>query len=190
LNKAGQLPAWTITGPAAGVTISAGNSRVIAVDQEVTAYLSGLTIQSGSQENGAGLEVLGTANVTNCTFSGIVASSASAIEVSGGTLAVSHSTITGWFIGIHVVAGATATITSSTITGNSSAGVFIEGDSNHSVIGDGSGGSGAGNTITFNGQGVVVGQNLIDSSSQNSILGNSIYGRPGGLARRAGRGCP
>ncbi len=63
----------TITGPAAGVTISAGgNSRVFQVDSGVTASLSGLTITDGSTSTGygGGLENDGTVTLTNCTVSG------------------------------------------------------------------------------------------------------------------------
>ena len=63
----------TITGPAAGVTISGGGtSRVFQVGQvgrHVTAALSGLTITGGSAAGtaGGGLENLGTATLTDCT---------------------------------------------------------------------------------------------------------------------------
>jgi hypothetical protein len=69
----------TITGPAAGVTVSGGGlSRVFLVDASVTASLSGLTITGGhTTVNGAGVVgagagVLnqGTATLTNCTISG------------------------------------------------------------------------------------------------------------------------
>ena len=62
----------TITGPAAGVTISGGgNSRVFQVDSGVTASISGLTISGGSAAgNGGGLANYGTATLTDCTISG------------------------------------------------------------------------------------------------------------------------
>ena len=45
----------TITGPKAGVTVSAGrHSRVFQVDGGVTASISGLTITGGNVFNGAG----------------------------------------------------------------------------------------------------------------------------------------
>jgi Right handed beta helix region len=119
LNKIGGIPTWTILGPGADkLTISGGNHRVFQVDKNVTAYFSGLTIKSDLQQNGAGLEVLGTANVVNCTFAGIVPSFGGAIEVSGGTLTANHDIITGWFIGIQVSDNSTATITTSTLSGN------------------------------------------------------------------------
>ncbi len=68
--------AETITGPAAGVTISGGGlSRVFEVDNLVTASLSGLTISGGNASStqygyGGGLFNYGTATLTNCTVSG------------------------------------------------------------------------------------------------------------------------
>ena len=47
----------TITGPAAGVTVSGGGaSRVFQVDAGVTASISGLTITGGNADNGGGLD--------------------------------------------------------------------------------------------------------------------------------------
>ena len=63
----------TITGPAAGVTISGGGkSRVFQVDSGVTASMSGLTISGGSTSgcDGGGLYNEGTAKLTDCTVSG------------------------------------------------------------------------------------------------------------------------
>jgi hypothetical protein len=65
----------TITGPAAGTTISGGgNSRVFQVDDGVTASISGLTISGGSASSphgfGGGLANYGTATLTDCTLSG------------------------------------------------------------------------------------------------------------------------
>ena len=62
----------TITGPAAGVTISGGrDSRVFQVDPGVTASISGLTISGGSTSSGygGGLANYGTATLTGCTLS-------------------------------------------------------------------------------------------------------------------------
>src|SRR5439155_25705222 len=62
----------TITGPAAGVTISGNNtSRVFAIDTGVSAALSGLTITGGSTgTQGGGLDNSGTTTLTNCTIMG------------------------------------------------------------------------------------------------------------------------
>lgn len=50
----------TITGPAAGVTIGGGNSRVFQVDSGVAASISGLTISGGSTSSGGGVANYGT----------------------------------------------------------------------------------------------------------------------------------
>ena len=63
----------TITGPAAGVTVSGGGaSRVFQVDAGVTASISGLTITGGNAgyDNGGGLFNYGTTTLTDCTVSG------------------------------------------------------------------------------------------------------------------------
>ncbi len=66
--------ATTITGPAAGVTVSGGGlSRVLQVDSLVTASISGLTISggnAGASGNGGGLANFGNTTLSNCTLSG------------------------------------------------------------------------------------------------------------------------
>ena len=105
----------TITGPAAGVTISGGgNSRVFQIDNDVTASLSGLTISDGStlSGNGGGLANYGTATLTGCTLTGNSASAA-----------VSYPTNSGGFGGGVLNAGtANLTLTDCTISGNFSSG--------------------------------------------------------------------
>ena len=66
----------TITGPAAGVTISGNHaSRVFLVNASVTASISGLTISGGTVTGvGGGLDNLGTVTLTNVTLSGNTAS--------------------------------------------------------------------------------------------------------------------
>jgi fibronectin-binding autotransporter adhesin len=59
----------TITGPPAGVTISADRkSGVFDVDSGVTATISGLTISSGQDTNGGGVDNHGSLTLTGCTF--------------------------------------------------------------------------------------------------------------------------
>ena len=90
----------TITGPAAGVTISGGGlSRVFQVDAGVTASISGLTIIGGSPPAKAGgLYDLGSATLTDCTVSG-------------------NSGFNGG--GLFNAGGVTATLTDCTVSGNS-----------------------------------------------------------------------
>ncbi len=121
LELTSTVPIWTITGPEKGVTISGGTSRVFQVDKNVTASFSGLTIASGFKGNAAGLDDLGTAELSNCIFRGVLPSSGVAILVSGGQMVVIDTTITGWLTGIVVDNQGTAAIADSTITGNGSA---------------------------------------------------------------------
>ena len=79
----------TITGPAAGVTVSGGGtSRVFQVDSGVTADLSGLTITGGnaSNDSGGGIYNNGTLTLSNSTLSGN-----SATYGSGGIANYAHS---------------------------------------------------------------------------------------------------
>jgi hypothetical protein len=130
LSKTGTIPTWTITGPAAGVTVSGGGlSRVFQVDAGVTASLSGLTITGGggTADRGGGLLNLGATNLTltNCTVSGNTAST------NGGGLAnygvatlidctVSGNTAGGSGAGLFN-SGGTLTVGNSTITGSTTA---------------------------------------------------------------------
>ena len=70
----------TITGPAAGVTVSGNHaSRVFQVNASVTASISGLTITGGTVTgSGGGLYNKGTVTLTNVTLSGNSASAAAA----------------------------------------------------------------------------------------------------------------
>ncbi len=76
----------TITGPAAGVTVSGGGkSRVFQVDGLVTASISGLTITGGNAGgDGGGLANYGTTTLTNCTVSDNTASNGGGLSNGGG----------------------------------------------------------------------------------------------------------
>ena len=130
------VPIFTITGPAAGVTIAAGGlSGVFQIDKTVTAYISGLTISDAAGATGAALEDLGAATLTHCVFTGVSPSSAAAIEVSGGTLDLTDSDIIGWLTGIQVVTNATAKITGNVISGNGTAIVVGSGSTDSCALG-------------------------------------------------------
>jgi hypothetical protein len=125
----------TITGPAAGLTISGdGNGRVFLVDGGVTASISGLTITGGGVEN------YGTATLNDCTVSGnVFATIGSAPSVSGGgvdntgTATLTDCTVSGNTTacdGGGVNNYGTATLTGCTLSGNYgyfSGGVFNSG---------------------------------------------------------------
>ena len=113
----------TITGPAAGVTVSGNSaSRVFQVDSGVTATFSGLTIADGATRgNGGGLANLGTTTLSDCTVSGNSAGNGGGIS-NHGTLTVTSSTISDNRVtsaggGISTTSG-TATITDSDIADN------------------------------------------------------------------------
>jgi hypothetical protein len=118
--------AETITGPAAGVTISGGGmSGVFIVDNGVTASLTGLTISGGSASYGAGLEVKGTVTVTNCAITGNSARVNGGGVANDGTATLTNCTITGNSAGGDgggVANDGAATLTNCTITGNSAGG--------------------------------------------------------------------
>ncbi len=88
----------TITGPAAGVNISAGGlSRVFQVNKGVTASISGLTMTGGKVSgNGGALDNLGTVTLTKCTISGSTATSSSGGGLfSTGTAYLINCTVSG-----------------------------------------------------------------------------------------------
>src|SRR5258708_6742219 len=93
--------ATTITGPAAGVTVSGGGlSRVFQIDANVTASISGLTISGGKASGlfggiGGGLFNFGTATLTNCTVSGNAARYGGGMANQQGTLALTNCTVSG-----------------------------------------------------------------------------------------------
>ncbi len=103
----------TITGPAAGLTISGGGtSRVFQVDSGVTASIFGVTISDGSVPGaGAGLVNYGTATLTACTLSGNTTPNAGTypygLNASGGAVFNSSA--------------ADLTLTDCTLSGNSGA---------------------------------------------------------------------
>ena len=92
----------TITGPAAGVTISGGGlGRVFQIDAQVTAAISGLTITGGNVDGpGAGVANYdGTLTLTKCTVSG------NSAAYGGG--------------GLYTTDYGTTTLTDSIVSGNS-----------------------------------------------------------------------
>ncbi len=112
----------TITGPAAGVSISGGANRVFQIDSGVTATLSGLTITGGSAAVGGGLYNSGTATLTSCTIANNSASQGGGGLANFGTVSFTNCTISGnsagdWGGGVENYNS--ATLTACTISGNS-----------------------------------------------------------------------
>ncbi len=124
----------TITGPAAGVTISGGGTkRVFQVDGGVTASISGLTISGGSEQNyGGGLGNYGTVTLTDCTISGNAGGGVS----NTGNLTLTDCTLSAnsAFNGSGVWNTGTANLADCTFSGNTSSsrggGVFNSGTAN------------------------------------------------------------
>ena len=125
----------TITGPAAGVTISGGgNSRVFEVDSGVTASLSGLTISGGSwwAGPGGGIANYGTATLTGCTLSGNTAMNGGGVFNSGyANLTLTDCTLSGNYGsggsggGVYNSGKANLNLTDCTLSGNSVNGYFL-----------------------------------------------------------------
>ncbi len=117
----------TITGPAAGVTLSGGGlSRVLQVDAHVSASLAGMTINAGeSASDGGGLDNGSTATVTltDCTISGNSAGDHGGGLYNGGTAQLTDCTISGnsakYGGGLYNSTGGGATLTGCTISSNS-----------------------------------------------------------------------
>jgi hypothetical protein len=115
----------TITGPAAGVTVSGGGlNRVFQVDAGVSASLSGLTITGGkTARNGGGLDNEGgTVTLTDCTLSGNTAGVEGGGLWTSGTTSLIHCSVSGnsasFGGGVETYSGNT-TLTGCTVTGNS-----------------------------------------------------------------------
>ena len=132
----------TITGPAAGVTVSGGgNNRVFQVDGGVTASVSGMTITGGggTADRGGGLLNLGNVTLSNSTISGNKASTSGGGLANYGTATLTNCTISGntagqnggGLLSYDSSGGGTATLTNCTVSGNmaggAGGGLFLKG---------------------------------------------------------------
>ena len=143
----------TITGPAAGVTVSGDRlSRVFQVDAEVTASISGVTITGGSEptHDGGGLYNLGTTTLTDCSVSGNSAAG-------GG--------------GIDNGRGAAITLTNCAISGNSAIGRVSGG-----IVYDGVGGGMCG----FSDSQATLINCIITNNTAGRVSGGNVYAGEGG----------
>ena len=157
----------TITGPAAGLTLSGGNtSGVFQVDAGTTAAISVITITGGSSALGGGILNDGVLTLTNCTISGNSAAQ------SGG----------GLYDGAH----ATATLTNCTISGNSAtqsgggiyAGAHAAATLTNCTI--------SGNSVTSYGGGLYLGASSNSQLTNCTVSGNSSHGGGGGISNELG----
>src|SRR5271157_3382689 len=146
----------TITGPAAGVTVSGGGtSQVFQVDSGVTAEIDGLTVTGG---NGGAISNFGTLTLTNSTLSDNSASvgAGGIYNDNFGTLTLTNSTLSDNSV-IHGAGGidneTTATLTTSTLSDNSAS-------------------DGAGGGISNDGTLTLTNSTLSDNSA---LRGGGIY---------------
>jgi uncharacterized protein (DUF2141 family) len=120
----------TITGPAAGVTISGNNANEgFAIDPGVIVTLSGLTITKCKTDLGAGIRADGKVTVKNCTISG---NDATSNDDGGGMAGIGTVTLINDTIANNIgdglnPRGGTWNIYNCTISGNSSYGGFPAG---------------------------------------------------------------
>ena len=125
----------TITGPAAGVTISGGgSSRVFLVDGGVTASISGLTISGGFNpyfSSGGGLANYGTTTLTGCAIQGN-SDGGGVFNHYGDNLTLTDCTVSG-NTGGGLANEGTVTLTDCTVNGN----VFATIGSDNPVSGGG-----------------------------------------------------
>ena len=120
----------TITGPAAGVTVSGGGlSRVFDIDASVTASISGMTITGGKTPKsytGGGVLNYGMLTLANCTISGNSAGYGAGLWSRGGTTTLTNCTISGNSATVNggglLFVYSTTTLTNGIISGNSAAG--------------------------------------------------------------------
>jgi parallel beta-helix repeat protein len=184
----------TITGPAAGVTVSGGGlSRVFQVDGFVNASISGLTITGGmAADVGGGLLNAGTTALTNCTISGNSARYGGGLYNGGphpfGSVTLTDCTVSGNSAneGGGLFNGGAATLTGCTVSGNSAGqkggGLANFGGTvaltNCTVSGDFAGNSGGG-LYNF---GSVTLTNCTVSGNNATINGGGLYNRFGTVA--------
>ncbi len=109
-----------IDGPSGGVSVNAdGASRVLQVEKDVTATISGLTITGGSVSlTAGGLYNQGTVTLTNCAISGN-----SYGLGNSGTVTLDSCTVSG-NSSVGLANGGTATLDSCTVDDNSDTGVY------------------------------------------------------------------
>jgi hypothetical protein len=183
----------TITGPAAGVTISGGGtSGVFQVNAGVTATLSGLTITDGNSTVGGGVDNAGTVTLTNCTISGnhayeFFVNSGGGGVFNNGTATLTNCTLSGNSaeVGGGVDNFGTATFTNCTLSGNSAS-------TGGGGVNNGGTGTAALTNCTLSGNsaevggGVYIGANAKTTLANCTLSGNSASA--GGGVNNGGAG--
>jgi hypothetical protein len=181
----------TITGPAAGVTVSGGGkSRVFQIDGGVEAAVSGLTITGGSTSGaGGGLDNSGTVTVSNCVFSSNSADlfGGGLANEFGGTAIVSGSSFSGNSAnssGGGLYNFETSTVSNCTFNGNSASdggGILNEPGGKVTV----SGSTFSSNSAIFDGGG-LDNFGTVTVSSSTFTSNSALSGSGGGLINYIG----
>jgi hypothetical protein len=183
----------TITGPAAGVTVS-GGPQVFAVAGLVTASISGLTISGGADYGGVGN--FGTLTLSNCTIShngsaGYFALGGGLVNRGTATLidcTVSDNSVSGVYgasgAGVYNFGQGTLTMTNCTISGNSAYAASASGGglensgtatlTNCTISGNVGGGLSNGGTATL--ANTIVARNDSDVTGAVTSEGNNLIG--------------
>jgi CSLREA domain-containing protein len=149
----------TITGPAAGVTISGNNAtQGFVIDAQVTVTLSMLTITKCKAGLGAGIQADGKVTIKNCTISGNDATSNDdgGGIAGGGTVTLINDTIANNIGDGLNPRGGTWNIFDCTISGNSSYGSYPAGG----IYQQGGSIVNIGNTIVAGNTAVVAGPDV------------------------------
>ena len=180
-------------GAANGLTISAGNSTIEGL---VINRFNGMGIEltaNGANNllgNYVGVNISGTQALAN-SHDGIYICCGSNSNVIGGTTAAARNVVSGnsaygvqidqassgnWVQGNYVGLGADGLTPLSNHYDGIMVGRFGGTPANNNTIGRKLNGSGTGNTIANNnGNGITIGINKFDPSSDNTILGNAIF---------------
>ena len=189
----GVLNDVTISGPAAGLTVSGdGLSRVLEIDSQTTAFISGLTITGGMTDRGGGVLNFGSLNLTNCSVTGNLASTNGGGIANYGVINLTTCAVSGNIAsknggGLFTYQGyngGSANVSSCTVSGNSTGGsgggVYSKGQplsltgctiSNNTATQQGGGGL----WVNSSSAGVATLTNCTVSGNSASTTGGSVY---------------
>ncbi|MGA2621144.1 MAG: C10 family peptidase, partial [Thermoguttaceae bacterium] len=157
----------TITGPAAGVTVS---KMALMIDSNVTANIAGITFWDASINND------GTAGLTNVTVSAHLGNEVCGISNQGGSMTLANVTVSDMFEGM--INKGTATLTGATISDSFCCGILNYGGTMNvtdtTVSRNNAGG------ICNNGTVTLTGVTISDNTNSNDVLEYGVQGGQGG----------
>ncbi len=172
----------TITGPAAGVTISANNaSRVFAVLSGAAADFSRLTITGGNAAgfgSGGGIINIGTLSLTDCTVSGNTSPTGGGIS-NYGYLSLTNCTVSGnsALVGGGIWDVVSVTLTNCTVSGNtatnSGGGLYSDGGLftlTNTIVAGNTAAGGSPSDIQVRGTTVTGTNNLIGTGGSGGLV--------------------